>query len=299
MCVGGEICMSSSNTKIERTSHEGTILKDRFTTEDVFERIIQVADEEVRTNTRELLFSALAAGFAITLTFFLYASMYASTGGHPILKALLYPLGFIYIVLGGYQLFTENTLPPVALLFERMTTVLNVLRVWVIVLIGNFIGGALGAIALAKSGVFGSQAAEAGIMLAQSTLSTPFGALFFKAMFAGFIVAGVVWLDYSARDTIARFILVYIAFFAIPLTGLKHIVITFTEMSYLWLSTGGSLLTYLGSAVVPVLLGNIVGGVLLVTVVNYYMTPKVIKEHPDEKYTFKHILFGYDGKSQK
>jgi formate/nitrite transporter FocA (FNT family) len=291
--------MSKLKKRINSTSHEGTILKDRFGTEDVFERIIQVADEEVTTNTRELLFSALAAGFAITLTFFLYASMYASTGGHPILKGLLYPLGFIYIVLGGYQLFTENTLPPIALLFERMTTVLNVLRVWGVVLVGNFIGGVIGAIALAFTGVFGPQARQAGITLAESTLAIPFNDLFFKAMFAGFIVAGVVWLDYSARDTMSRFILVYMAFLTIPLTGLKHIVITFTEMIYLWLTVGGPIFTYLTSAALPVLLGNIVGGVLLVTTVNYYMTPKIIEKNPEEKYSFKHILFGYDKVDKK
>ena len=70
--------------------HEGTILKDRFTSEDIFERIIQVAGEEISTGKRELFFSALAAGFAITLTFFLYATLTYKTGANPILSAILY-----------------------------------------------------------------------------------------------------------------------------------------------------------------------------------------------------------------
>lgn len=283
----------SAITPKEKLSHQGTILKDRFTTEDVFERIIQVADEEVDTRAKELFFSALAAGFAITLTFFLYASMYGSTQGHPILKALLYPLGFVYIVLGGYQLFTENTLPPVALALERMTTIPSVLRVWVLVLFGNLFGAGLGAIALAFTGVFTPEAAQAAVTLANSVLATPFMDLFWKGVFAGFIVAGVVWIDYSSQDTITRFFMTYIAFMAIPLTGLKHVVITVAEMTYLWLSQGVFILHSLVHAVLPILLGNIAGGVFLVTIVNYFQTASYIEKNPSRRIPLKEWLFSF------
>ncbi|WP_370683904.1 formate/nitrite transporter family protein, partial [Halobacterium hubeiense] len=98
----------------------GSVVRDRFTSNEIFQRIIAAADEEITSGSRELFFSALAAGFAITITFMLYVSLSATTGGDPILSALLYPLGFIYIIIGGYQLYTENTLPPVALTLERL-----------------------------------------------------------------------------------------------------------------------------------------------------------------------------------
>jgi len=53
----------------------------------------------------------------------LYASLTAATDSHPILSVLLYPLGFIYIIIGGHQLYTENTLPPVALTLERLASI--------------------------------------------------------------------------------------------------------------------------------------------------------------------------------
>jgi formate/nitrite transporter FocA (FNT family) len=96
--------------------------------------------------------------------------------------------------------------------------------------------------------------------------------LFFKAGFAGLIVAGVVWIDYSARDTIARFFLVYLAFLAIPLGDLYHSVVSFTELSYLVAHGEVSFLYGFNSFVLPVILGNTVGGVVLVTVVNYFQT---------------------------
>ncbi|WP_247002339.1 formate/nitrite transporter family protein [Halosolutus gelatinilyticus] len=261
---------------VERSRHGapavGSVVPDRFSSDEVFQRIIADADEEVTSGNRELFFSGLAAGFAITITFLLYASLYGSTDGHPILSYLLYPLGFIYIIIGGYQLYTENTLPPVALTIERLVSLPALLRHWVIVLAGNFTGGALGAIALTWGGVFDQSAEEAALSIARHGIETPWWDLFFKGAFAGLIVAGVVWVTFASRDTVSRLLVVYLAFLAIPVGNLFHVVVSFTEMVYLVL--GDNLNPFVGMTefVLPVLLGNTLGGVILVTVVNYYQT---------------------------
>jgi len=77
----------------------------------------------------------------------------AATGGASLLSALLSPLCFLYIIVGGYQLYTENTLPPVALTLERLASVPALLCNWLVVLAGNFAGGLLGATVLAYTGV--------------------------------------------------------------------------------------------------------------------------------------------------
>ncbi len=250
----------------------GSVVRDRFTSNEIFQRIIAVADEEITSGSRELFFSALAAGFAITITFMLYVSLTATTGGDPILSALLYPLGFIYIIIGGYQLYTENTLPPVALTLERLASIPALLRNWSVVLAGNFVGGALGAAALAFGGVISPEAAAVAVELGEKGVATAWWSLFSKAAFAGLVVAGVVWVEYAARDTISRMVVVYIAFLAIPLGGLYHSVVSFTEMMFLVLQGDLLLSTGLWEFVIPVLLGNTVGGVVLVTVVNYFQT---------------------------
>ncbi len=253
---------------------EGHVIKDRFETEEVFQRIVAGADEEMGRTNRELFFSALAGGFAITLTFLLYAVLTAKTGGHPVLSAMMYPIGFVYIILGGYQLYTENTLPPVVLVLERLASVPALLRIWGFVMLGNFIGGALGATVLALTGVFSPDSAQAALEIASKGMKTPFVDLFFKAGFAGFIVAGVVWLDYTAKSTIARFAMIYFAFLAIPLGDLFHVVVTFTELTYLSILGEASMLYGLYKFLLPVFLGNTLGGVVLVTVVNYFQTTK-------------------------
>ncbi|USZ68905.1 formate/nitrite transporter family protein [Halorussus salilacus] len=250
----------------------GSVVRDRFTTDEVFQRILAAADEEITSGSRELFFSALAGGFAITITFMLYVSMSASTDSHPVLSALLYPLGFIYIIIGGYQLYTENTLPPVALTLERVASIPAMLRNWTVVLAGNFAGGAAGAAALAFGGVLSPEAATKAAEIAQHGVETGWWSLFAKAAFAGLIVAGVVWVEYAARDTISRVVVVYLAFLAIPLGDLFHSVVSFTEMLYLVLLGDFAFLPGMTEFVLPVLLGNTVGGVVLVTVVNYFQT---------------------------
>ncbi|NHN49466.1 universal stress protein [Halostella sp. JP-L12] len=250
----------------------GKVVRDRFSSDEVFQRILAAADEEITSGSRELFFSALAGGFAITITFMLLVTMTATTGGDPVLSVLLYPLGFIYIIIGGYQLYTENTLPPVALTLERLASLPALFRNWGVVLAGNFTGGALGAAALAFGGVLSPEAATVAADLGQKGVKTGWWPLFSKAAFAGLIVAGVVWVEYAARDTISRLVVVYLAFLAIPLGGLYHSVVSFTEMAYLVLLGDLAIFTGLTQFVLPVLLGNTIGGVVLVTVVNYFQT---------------------------
>ncbi len=278
----------------------GGVVRDQFETHEVFQRIVAAADEEATTGTRELFFSALAAGFAITVTFLLYASMTAATDGDPVTSALLYPLGFVFIIVGGYQLYTENTLPPVVLVLERLASLPRLLWIWSVVVVGNFVGGGLGALVLARTGVLSPEAAEAAAYLSRKGIETPFWTLFFKAAFAGLIVAGVVWLVYAVNDATARLVVVYLSFLAVPFGNLFHVVVSFTETMYLAFAGGVALVPALGGFVFPVLLGNTVGGVLLVTVVNYFQTTEerldvARKDGADRKLTPREWVFGRRG----
>jgi formate/nitrite transporter FocA (FNT family)/nucleotide-binding universal stress UspA family protein len=250
----------------------GEVVPDKFSSDEVFQRIVADADHEITSGARELFFSALAGGFAITITLLVYASMYPRTDSS-IVAALLYPIGFIYIIIGGYQLYTENTLPPVALTLERLASVPALFRHWGIVAAGNFAGGALGAVVLAYGGVLSPEAAAVAADLAvEGVYETTRWELFFKGAFAGLVVAGVVWMNFASRDTISRLAIVYLAFLTIPLGNLFHVVVSFTEAVYLMLVGDLGLLLAMTDFVVPVLLGNTLGGVVLVTVVNYYQT---------------------------
>nr|WP_254830966.1 formate/nitrite transporter family protein [Haloglomus salinum] len=291
---------------IEQSQHgapaAGAVLRDQFETHEVFQRIVAAADEEATTGLRELYFSGLAAGFSITITFLLYASLAAATDRTPLLEAALYPLGFVFIIIGGYQLYTENTLPPVVLVLERLMSLPRLLLIWGVVLLGNFTGGGLGALVLARTDVLSPEVGRAAASLAGKGFETSFSSLFFKAAFAGLIVAGVVWLVYAVTDSLARIVIVYLSFLAIPTADLFHVVVSFTEVVYLVLAADASLLAGLGGFVLPVLLGNTVGGVVLVTVVNYFQTTDerldiARRDGAERRLTPREWILGSDGRS--
>ena len=248
----------------------GATVRDRFATNEIYQRVVAYGDYEFSTGPRELVFSGIAGGFAISITFLLYVELYGQFGGTAIVSHLLYPLGFMYIILGGYQLYTENTLPPVALVLERLASVPSLLGVFGLVLFGNLLGAGVGAVMLYYGEVLTHP--DAAVAIGEAGLETAWLSLFFKAVFAGLIVAGVVWMDFAAGDTISRLVIIYLAFLAIPVAGLYHVVVSATELLYLVMATDASLASGIADFLLPVLLGNTLGGILLVTVVNFFQT---------------------------
>ncbi len=257
------------------------LFRNRLSTDEIYERVLIEADEEIGRCVRELFFSGVAAGFAITITVLLYASMTNAAGEIPIVGALLYPIGFLYIILGNYQLYTENTLPPVALVLDRLASFPAMFGMWATVLAGNLVGGTVGALLLAYGGVMSPEVTTTLTGIATTGVETAWFDLFFKAVFAGLIVAGVVWVDFGVRNSTTRFLLVYVAFLAIPLGGLFHVVVASTEVMYLVFLGEIGLLFGITNFALPVLLGNTLGGVVLVTTINYYQTSHEIHELSD------------------
>ena len=274
----------------------GKAVGDRFSTDEIFQRVVATADEEVGTSVRKLYLSGVAAGFAITLTFFVYATGKAAFPDDPtgLLAPLLYPLGFVYIIMGRYQLYTENTLTPVTLVLTRVSTVPSLLRVWITVLSGNLSGAAVGAFVLANSGVFSPAVAAAAVDIGTVGIETPWWDLVFKAVFAGWLVAGLMWLEHAVRDSISRVVLVYLVIFTIPATGLYHIVVSATDTFYLAFTGNGGLLVGLREFVLPVLLGNTIGGVVLVTLLNYGQTEVRFPGGGGDRhrYSWRQVLLG-------
>lgn len=267
----------SSNKAIDESVNQaasgapaaGWAVGDRFSADEIFQRILASADEEIATGTVELLFSGLAAGFAITLTFVGHAAITEYFPQNEAFAAVLYPIGFIYIILGRYQLYTENTLPPVALVLARLASLPLLFRVWSLVLFGNLIGACLGAFVLAHSHVLTTEAARVGVGFASHGIELGWWTVFWKAIFAGWIVGGVVWLDHASRDTVARFFLIYLAFYTISAVELYHVVTTACDAFYYVFVAGAGLFSVFYEFWLPVFLGNTIGGVFLVTLVNY------------------------------
>ncbi|MEM6647463.1 MAG: formate/nitrite transporter family protein, partial [Bacteroidota bacterium] len=151
----------------------GHAVRDIFSTDEIFRRIVATADEEFQRSGRLLFLSGLAAGLSIGLSLLARATMTAHAGGGDeaiLIGNLLYPVGFLLIVLGRYQLFTENPLTPVTLVMTRIASIPLLLRVWGIVLVANLMGAAIAALMFTKTSVMEPKAMDAAIKFGNHAL---------------------------------------------------------------------------------------------------------------------------------
>jgi len=265
---------------------EGEIVADRFSTDEIFQRVLATGSEEINSSLRILTLSGVAAGFAITLTFVVHAALAGATTGAEITPVdhLLYPVGFLYIVIGRYQLFTEQTITPVSLVLIRLASVPALLRVWGLVLAANLIGVVVGTAFVVFGAVLNPPAVEAGLTFGEEAVAKTPLSLFSRAVIAGAIVAGMVWLEHAARESVARLLLVYFLMLVIPVAGLYHVVVSTADATFLVLHGVSSVSTVTFEFLLPVLAGNTLGGVGLVALLNYGQTeesfPEAMRESP-------------------
>jgi formate/nitrite transporter FocA (FNT family) len=251
----------------------GRAVRDLFSTDEIFQRVVATADEEFGRSGRLLFLSGLAAGLSIGLSFLARATLTAATPGDTtgLVGNLLYPVGFLLIVQGRYQLFTENTLTPVTLVMTRVASLPLLLRVWGIVLAANLLGAAGLAAVLAFTGVLSPEAMRVAQGFGEHALDVPYDDLFWKAVIAGWIVASMVWLTHAARDTITRFFTVFVLMYLIPSADLFHCIIGACEVLFL-VYQGMASLGESAAFVATVVAGNTAGGVLLVAILNSAQT---------------------------
>jgi formate/nitrite transporter FocA (FNT family)/protein-disulfide isomerase len=275
----------------------GEALRDLFSTDEIFHRLLVAADEEFGRSMRLLFLSGLAAGLSISLSFLGMTALSALWPGGPshLGGSLLYPLGFLLVVMGRYQLFTENTLTPVTLVLTRIASIPRLLRIWGVVLLANILGAALCAYVLATTGVFTPEMADVAVGIGRHFLDMSWSSLFWKGIFAGWLVASMVWLNYAARSMTARALITFVLIYPVAAAELAHCIVGSTEVLYVVFRGGATVSAYLFDFLVPSVLGNTIGGVLLVAILNFSQTRDRRFPHHDcgqVELTWTEWLFG-------
>jgi formate/nitrite transporter FocA (FNT family) len=193
-----------------------------------------------------------------------------------------YSIGFMIVILGRQQLFTESTLTAVLPVLVRrdLPTLLASLRLWAIVLVTNLLGSWIFAALLLPQGVFQPDVIAALRELAMGPTQDAFLPTLLKAIFAGWLIATMVWLLPSARS--ARLLTVLIITYVVSLGRLSHIIAGSVEAGYAvltGLSTPGA---YVVKFLLPTLIGNTLGGVSLVALLNHAaIAPEIRGEEAD------------------
>lgn len=250
----------------ERTVKDATGLSPKL----IYEVIRREGEEELARTKRSLIWSGIAAGMLISLSVLgeaIFRTYLPDTPSRYLIENLGYSLGFLAVIMGRMQLFTENTITTVLpIMRERTLTAFgSMIRLWVIVLGANVIG----AFTVAALFAF-TPALPPEIMPAIEELSrhaTGMGAStgFWRAIPAGVIVALIVWMLPQADA--AAFFLILVFTWLIAAGDFTHIVAGSVEMAFLVLKgelgANGAIFGFF----LPVLAGNIFGGTLVFTLV--------------------------------
>jgi formate/nitrite transporter FocA (FNT family) len=239
----------------------------------VIHEIIRLeGEQDLGRTVSALALSGLAGGLSMGFSFLTQALLQAGLPDAPWrheIDSLGYSVGFIIVVLGRQQLFTESTLTAVlpALTERNVKTTLLMLRFWAIVLIANLAGTWLFAALLQVHNVFTAQDVQSFQEIAKDSISPNFGVTFLKAFFAGWLIALMVWILPAARS--AKLLTILIITYVVSLARLSHVVAGSAEAAYAVLSGFNKLQDYYGSFLLPTLLGNTIGGIALVTLLNH------------------------------
>ncbi len=199
-----------------------------------------------------------------------------------IIGGLAFSLGLVLVIIGGAELFTGNNLKVMALASGKITAA-QLLRNWIIVYAGNFAGSIATAYGMYLTGQHtfaDSHIGDAAIHLAQAKCAIPFTAALFRGIYCNVFVCLAIWLCYSARSNTDKVLCIIFPITAFVAAGFEHCVANmyFIPMGLLlksdanFLSSidkqsadfGGLSMKGLFANLIPVTIGNIIGGAVLV-----------------------------------
>lgn len=195
-----------------------------------------------------------------------------------VLGGVTFSLGLILVVVAGAELFTGNNLLAMAWADGKITT-LELLRNWVIVCAGNFIGAAGLALLVFLSRhpeMNNGLIAQEYLRIAAAKVALPFWTAFFKGILCNILVCMAVWMAFAGRSVIDKAVAIVFPISAFVAAGFEHSIANMFLIPLALLlqgcgNTGGAAGTitwggFIGN-LVPVILGNIIGGSVLVGLV--------------------------------
>jgi formate-nitrite transporter family protein len=238
----------------------------------VYKAILKEGEDELKRSSSALFWSGLAAGLSMGFSMIAEGLLHAylpDAPWRPLVSKFGYSVGFLIVVLGRQQLFTENTLTPVLPLLQRRpgATVGNVARLWAVVLVANLLGALLVGIVAARTEAFDPHVRESFVEIGRKATEHGFGVTLLRGVFAGWLIALMVWLLPFAET--ARVWVIVVITYVVGLGHFSHIIAGAVEVFALAAAGQAGWASVLGGYVVPTLVGNVLGGVTLVATLNH------------------------------
>ena len=243
----------------------------RLTAHEIFDAAVQSARDELRRPWSALGFSGIAGGLVMGLTG-LSSGLVTWLLGHGntahFIAATVYPIGFLAVVIGRAQLFTENTLYPVVLVLTEKRYLVKTLKLWAVVFGGNWVGSLLFAVLAVKTSALPPGLRDILIDLGSVAVARPFPTVFWSGVVGGWLLALVAWLITASHWTTGQAVVTWTMTFVLGLGKFAHCVANSGEILSSVLAGTIPPADY-GSWLAAATLGNISGGVVMVSLLNY------------------------------
>jgi formate/nitrite transporter FocA (FNT family) len=236
----------------------------------VHEAIRLEGTEELERPSSSVWWSGLAAGLTMGCSMVAQGILNARLPEAPwreLVAAFGYCLGFLFVTMGRQQLFTETTLTVMLPVLHKTHGASDLIRYWAIVFVGNIVATLLFAAAVTIPGLFPADVAHAFVNLGvEATAPGPLAVLI-KAVFAGWLIALMVWLMPAAGT--AKFVVIVAVTWLIAVAHFSHVIAGSAESALAAMQGAIGWHDYLIGFLIPALIGNSVGGVVFVALLNH------------------------------
>ncbi|MFL5319715.1 MAG: formate/nitrite transporter family protein [Myxococcaceae bacterium] len=255
---------------------------------EIVETAIALGQKRLHRMTMGHMVTALIGGLAVSFgaaAMAWTAGPFLSEWGYEkthLLGALAFPIGFVFLITGKGELFTENFFVPVSGVMSGNGKVKDLLSLWGSTLLFNLIGAVLFAFLVTRPGVLPEGALQFVRELGHHKVANPFGVSFMKGIFAGWLMTLLTWLLLASKDQGPRLFIISIVGFLIAAGQLNHVVISASEcFMAIGAHSGISVKEWFFKNFLPALTGNFVGGIVFVTVLGYLQAN--LLKHSEER----------------
>lgn len=267
---------------MERAEHDQVAERLRLRAPMVYEIVRRDGLAELTRPLSALWWSGLSAGIGIGLSVLaegLARVHLPDTDWRPLVENLGYTVGFLVVILGRLQLFTENTITAVMPLYATLSrySLWRTGRLWAVVLFANVVGASLFAAGLAWAPVADPALTTAVLELASELMNHGWLEMMARGVVAGWLIASLVWIMPSIHSSPTLMIIVIT--YIIALGDFTHVIAGSVEAAFLVLTGHISLGAALLDFFVPALIGNVLGGTLLFTLLAYSQVREEVETH--------------------